>query len=148
MKPQTTISILTLAALALTSTSALAGRNGQGGAKQMDQARVERAQKSVDRGDRLRSRDRVTDPSQARDQIRKKDQVKKADKAGLGQKNIDGGQLMSVQERNQYREQLKLTENNPEARTKLQAEHKEKMQQRAKAKGVNPGDSTDGESSN
>jgi hypothetical protein len=147
MKLQTTISILTIAALALTSTSALAGRNGQGGAKQMNQARVERAQKSVDR-DRLRSRDRVTDPSQSRDQIRKKDQVKKADKAGLGQKDIDGGQLMSVQERNQYREQLKLTENNPEARTKLKAEHKEKMQQRAKAKGVNPGDSTDGESSN
>jgi hypothetical protein len=145
MKLQTTISILTIAALALTSTSALAGRNGQGGAKQMNQARVERAQKSVDR-DRLRNR--ATDPSQAREQIRKKDQVKKADKAGLGQKDIDGGQLMSVQERNQYREQLKLTENNPEARAKLQAEHKEKMQQRAKAKGVNPGDSTDGESSN
>lgn len=142
MRAQTTISILTAAALALTSLSAVAqGRHGGGGAKQMDRAKIERTQGSYDR-ERVQKRDRVTNPSQTGDQVRKKDQVRKQDQvhkpadAGQGQKGIYGSQLMSVEERNQFREQLRLTESNPEARTKLMAEHREKMQQRAKAKGV------------
>ena len=43
---------------------------------------------------------------------------------------------MSEQERNQYREQLRLTESDPKAREKFMAQHQEKMQKRAKAKGV------------
>jgi hypothetical protein len=58
------------------------------------------------------------------------------DNARLGENGIYGSELMSVEERNQFREQLRLTENDPQARTKLMAEHREQMQQRAKAKGV------------
>ena len=136
MRTRKILVIVTAAALAATSASALAqGRHGGGGAKQMDRAPVQRAQKDFDR-DRLRTRDPAAVATKDRDRIRKKDQVHKPDNAGQGNNGIYGSQLMSVEERNTFREQLKLTENDPEARTRLMAEHREKMQQRAKAKGV------------
>jgi hypothetical protein len=49
-----------------------------------------------------------------------------------GQGPIYGGELMNVQERNQYREQLRLIDSDQE-REKFQAQHREKMAQRAKA---------------
>lgn len=51
-------------------------------------------------------------------------------------KGIYGGAMMSVEERNRYREQLRLLENDPQARAKFMAEHKEMMQARAKARGT------------
>ena len=134
MRIQTTISILTAAALALTSMSAVAqGRHGQGGAQAQDRAQIERGQKDFDR-DRLRDRDRVTNPSRDRD--RDQDRIHAPDNAALGGNGIYGGAMMSEQERNEYHEQLRLTESDPEARTKFMAQHQEEMQQRAKAKGV------------
>lgn len=47
-----------------------------------------------------------------------------------GQGKIYGGELMSVQERNEYREQLRLMQSDEE-RQQLQAQHRELMQQRA-----------------
>ena len=44
---------------------------------------------------------------------------------------------MSQQERNQYRNQLQLVGQDPEKRTEFMAQHREKMQKRAKLKGVN-----------
>jgi len=133
MRIQTTISILTAAALALASMSALAqGRHGQGGAQAQDRAQVERGQKDFDR-DRLRDRDRTTTPSRDRD--RDQDRTHAPDQASFGDKDIYGGEFMSVEERNQYREQLRLTDSDPQAHTKLEAQHQEKMQQRAKAQG-------------
>ena len=49
-----------------------------------------------------------------------------------GQGTVYGGQLMSVEERNQYREQLRVLESD-QAREQFQAQHREKMTQRAKA---------------
>jgi hypothetical protein len=49
---------------------------------------------------------------------------------------IYGGAIMSVEERNQYREQLRLTGSDPEKKTRFMAQHQEKMQQRAKAQGI------------
>jgi hypothetical protein len=43
---------------------------------------------------------------------------------------------MSVEERNQHREQLRLTESDSEARAKYMAQHHEQMQERAKQQGV------------
>ena len=43
---------------------------------------------------------------------------------------------MSEQERNQYREQLRLTDSDPEQQTRFKAQHQEKMQKRAQEKGV------------
>jgi hypothetical protein len=134
MRTQTTISILAAATLALTSMAAVAqGHHGQGGANARDRAQVERGQKDFDR-DRLRDRDRITNPSRDRD--RDQDRTHRPDNAQLGKNGIYGSELMSVEERNQFREQLRLTESDPQARTKLMAEHKEQMQQRAKTKGV------------
>jgi len=134
MKIQTTISILTATALALASFSAIAqGRNGQGGAQAQDRAQIERGQKDFDR-DRLRDRDRSTVPSRDRD--RDQDRTHVPDNAKLGEHGIYGEQLMSVQEQKQYREQLRLTESDPQARSKLMAQHQDQMQARAKAQGV------------
>ena len=135
MKIQTTISVLTAAAIALTSFSAVAqGRQGQSGAQAQDRAQIERGQKDFDR-DRLRDRDRIS-PARDRDRIQDQDRTHVPDKAKLGEKEIYGGEFMSAEERNQYREQLRLTESDPKARTKFMAEHQEKMQARAKAQGV------------
>lgn len=49
-----------------------------------------------------------------------------------GQGPIYGGDLMSVQERNQYREQLRLLDSDTE-RQQLQAQHREQMNTRAHA---------------
>jgi len=135
MKIQTTISILTVTAIALASFSAAAqGRHGQGGAQPQDRAQIERGQKDFDR-DRLRDRDRTTNPAQDRDRARDQDRTHVPDNAKLGAKGIYGNELMSVEEHNQYREQLRLTESDPEARTKFMAQHQEKMQVRAKQQG-------------
>lgn len=138
MKAMTTIGLLVATALTLASMSAVAqgGRQGQGqGAQAQDRAQVERGQKDFDR-DRLRDRDRITSPDQDRDRTRDQDRTHVPDSAKLGEKKIYGGELMSVEERNQYREQLRLTESDPKARTKFMAEHQEKMQARAKEQGV------------
>lgn len=50
-------------------------------------------------------------------------------------KDIVGGAMMSVEERNTYREQLRLIGKDPEKRTQFMADHKEKMQIRANAQG-------------
>ena len=54
----------------------------------------------------------------------------------MNQQGIYGGELMSEQERNQYREQLRLTDSDPEQQTRFKAQHQEKMQKRAQEKGV------------
>ena len=43
--------------------------------------------------------------------------------------------MMTVQERNQYREQLRLVESDPEQKNRFLAQHREQMQARAKAQG-------------
>ena len=145
MKSQTTISVLTATALALASYSADAqGRGGQGGAQAKDRAQIERGQKDFDR-DRLRDRDRITSPAHDRDRVRDQDRTHVSDHAKLGDKNIYGGELMSVEERNQYREQLRLTESDPEARTQFMAQHEEQMQARAKEQGVELGSPAKGQ---
>lgn len=51
-------------------------------------------------------------------------------------KGIYGGAIMTVQERNQYREQLRLVESDPQQRTQFLAKHQEKMQIRSKSQGI------------
>lgn len=137
MKTQTTISLLAAIALALASVSAVAakgGKQGQGAqAQPQARAQVERGQKDMDR-DRQQDRDRTTQPSQDRD--RTQDRTHVPDQAKLGANGVYGSELMSTEERNQYSEQLRMTDSNPQAQAKLKAEHKEKMQVRAKQQGV------------
>jgi hypothetical protein len=135
MKTRTTVSILTIAALTLAVSSAFAQerQQQQHGARPQDRAQVERGQKDFDR-DRMRQRDRISEPSQDRD--RDQDRTHAPDEAGNGNLEIYGSELMSVEERNQYREQLRLAESNPEAKAKLMEQHREQMQIRAKEQGV------------
>ena len=150
MKAQTTIGILVASALALTSASAVAqGRHGQGGASPPQRAQVERGQRDFDR-DRMRDRDRANDPAMDRKQDRKQDrtsgpengqmtkqrEMTQNQQGQMNQQGIYGGELMSEQERNQYREQLRLTDSDPEQQTRFKAQHQEKMQKRAQEKGV------------
>ena len=74
----------------------------------------------VDR-DRLRDRDRITSPAHDRDRVRDQDRTHVPDHAKLGDKNIYGGELMSVEERNQYREQLRLKDERKAHRTRINA---------------------------
>jgi len=135
MKAQTIISILVASTMALASASVFAqGSRGQGGASAPQRAQVERGQRDFDR-DRMRDRDRASDPAHDRKRDRDQDRTNAPENAPLGENGMYGSDLMSVQERNQYREQLRLTESDPKAQTKLKAEHKEKMQQRAKEQG-------------
>ncbi|MGB5255997.1 MAG: hypothetical protein WBN07_02190 [Woeseiaceae bacterium] len=139
MKVQTAITILTATMLALASFSAAAQGSQRGkGANPPDRAQIERGQKDFDR-DRLRDRDRISAPERDRDRTRDQDRTHVPDNAKLGENGIYGEKLMSVQERNQYREQLRLTESDPQARSKFMAQHQEKMQARAKAQGVDIG---------
>ncbi len=52
-----------------------------------------------------------------------------------GQGPVYGGEFMSVQERNQYREQLRLIDSDQE-REQFQAQHRDRVNQRAKALGL------------
>ncbi len=140
MKTQATIIGIAVAALALTPALADAkGGPGQGG-QPKDRAQVERGQRDMDR-DRLHDRDRITNPQKDRDRIQ--DRTHAPDNAKFGDHEIYGGQMMSEQERNQYREQLRLIGDDEQKRTQFMAQHREEMQKRAKAKGLDLDDVPD-----
>jgi len=65
-------------------------------------------------------------------QMQERAQKEGKDLVPPGQSPIYGGELMTVQERNQYREQLREMDSDEE-REKFQAQHREQMNQRAKA---------------
>ena len=130
------------------------GQGGGGGGDQMqarDRAQVERGQTDRDR-DRVRDRDRIhqtaMDPAQDMMQTQERNQSQQREQAqeqkqihqpGTGNgpdSDIYGHELMTVQERNQYREQLRLVESDPEQKTRFLAQHREQMQTRAKAQGA------------
>ena len=137
MKTHAMISLIVATALALTSVSAVAQGRQQGGSQDQpqDRAQVERGQRSFDR-DRMRDRDRIGAPDRGQVQDRDKDRTNAPDNTKNGDSEIYGQELMSVQERNQYREQLRLTESDPEAQTQFKAQHAEEMRARAKEQGV------------
>ena len=70
--------------------------------------------------------------SEHEDKMQARAQKQGKDLVPPGQGAIYGGELMTVQERNQYREQLRLIDSDEE-RLKFQAQHREQMELRAKA---------------
>jgi hypothetical protein len=78
--------------------------------------------------ERLQTRERTQDRTQAQTQAHA------AKGAGTG---IYGGNLMTVQERNQYRTELGALKTDEE-RQQYQARHHEQMQLRAKERGIDP----------
>jgi hypothetical protein len=139
MTTRTGIWMLVAAALLLTPLVSLAkgpGGGGQGPGASAPQ--YERGQRDFDR-DRLRDRDRLHDPAYQRDRTRDQDRTNAPDTAPQGEGKIYGSELMSEQEQNQYREQLRLIGQDPEKRAQFMAQHRQEMQKRAKAKGVELG---------
>jgi hypothetical protein len=124
---------------------------GGNGAGAQERAQVERGQTDRDR-DRIRDQDRTHQPgaapahegtqakqqkqNQQREQAREQKQVHEPGTGNGPDSDIYGHELMSVQERNQYREQLRLVESDPEKKTRFEAQHREQMQSRAKAQGA------------
>ena len=152
-------SALLAAAVVLLPIDGFAQGRGQGGSGDQvharDRAQVERGQADHDR-DRARDRDRIHQPAmepaqdmtqtQERKQAQQQKQIqeqKQIHVPGTGNgpdSDIYGHEMMTVQERNRYREQLRLVESDPEQKTRFLAQHQEQMQTRAKAQGVVIGD--------
>ena len=145
-------SVLLAAAVVLLPIDGFAqGRgSGQGGGDQArDQARgqaqVERGQTDRDR-DRVRDQDRVHQPAmdpaqemtmaQERKQVQEQKQIHASGTGNGPDSAIYGHELMSEQERNRYREQLRLVESDPEQKNQFLAQHRDQMQARAKAQGA------------
>jgi hypothetical protein len=160
MRTLLTYSVLIVAAAVLLPVDGFAqgGGSGQGGGNQAqarERAQVERGQTDRDR-DRIRDQDRTrqtaTAPSyegtnsrersqaQQREQVQEQQQIHVPGSGKGPDSDIYGHELMSVQERNQYREQLRLVESDPEQKTRFLAQHREDMQTRANAQGAVIGD--------
>lgn len=139
MKHIIAISVLISSVLILTSASSFA-QQGQPGHRPepQDRALAERGQqgdrdRDFDR-DRLQDRDRVDVPSHDRD--RDQDRTHTPDFAKLSDQDIYGSEVMSVQERNEYRYQLQNAGSVGE-RQQIEAKHREMVLAKAKSQGVN-----------
>lgn len=143
MTTRTGIWMLVAAALVLTPLASLAKGPGSGGkGPGASSAQYERGQRDFDR-DRLRDRDRIHDQAYQRDRLRDQDRTNAPDAAAQGGEKIYGAELMSEQERNRYREQLRLIGQDPQKRAKFMSQHREEMQKRAKVQGVDLDDGPD-----
>ena len=131
MKYTVAISVIAGVMLALASVASDAGQ-GKGGARadraqQVDRDRMQDRTR-LETPDRMRDRDR--DMDQDKDQIRDRDRIHTQDPMTLKNEDIYGSGLMSEQEMNQYRKQLKAAETREE-RERLQLQHEKRMQERA-----------------
>jgi len=133
MRILTAVTALIATTLILTPLTGIAQGQGKGpGAQPEDRARVERGQRDIDR-DRLRDRDRLTDPARDRDRVQDRTHV--PDFANLSDQDIYGNELMTAEERKQYREQLQGTTSSQE-RAQIEAQHRHEIQIRAQEQGV------------
>jgi hypothetical protein len=136
MRTKTGLFAIASAALLLTPALVQAGGHGGGGQGQKP-APVVRGQQDMQR-DQVRDRDRTKTPDQDRDRdrVRDQDRIHVPDAANVGNEKIYGSKLMTEQERLEFQERLRKTDAGSRERTELLAQHREEMQQRAKARGV------------
>ena len=131
MRHQTVISILLASSLFLASAASYA-QNGPGGGG--DRGNMDRGQQmDRDRGfdrDRNFDRDRMGDRDRAGMQERDRMRDRIHDPAAMRDGDIYGNELMSEQERKQYRQQLGAAVSE-QARQQFQHQHEKRMQQRA-----------------
>lgn len=139
MNTQTILGAFVVSALIISSAPAFAQHSPRQERPQaQDRAQVERGQMDRDRDydrDRIQDRDRVQDPSLDRDRIRDQDRTKVPDFAQLNDDDIYGRELMSQQERNEYRMQLQAA-GSAEERRQIEARHRDMIQTRAQEQGV------------
>ena len=134
MRTKTGLFAIASAALLLTPALVQAGGHGGGGQGQKP-APVVRGQQDMQR-DQVRDRDQTKTPDQDRDRVRDQDRIHVPDAANVGNEKIYGSKLMTEQERLEFQERLRKTDAGSRERTELLAQHREEMQQRAKARGV------------
>ena len=138
MRIKAAISVLATSVLILLSTAIFAQHGPPGGhAQPQDRAQAERGQQSdrdrdFDR-DRLRDRDRIEVPSHDRDRVQDRTHV--PDFAKLSDQDIYGSEVMSVQERNEYRYQLQNA-NSEKERQQIEARHREMVMAKAQSQGI------------
>jgi hypothetical protein len=140
MQNSNTLAALCAMALAMTAASAALAQGRQGGsgaqAAQGDLDRARSAAQTHDQQtDRARdaTRDRVRDTP--RDQDRDRESTKLRDRDRVRDADIYGAELMSAQERDQYRQQLQNAKNDQEW-ARLRAQHEEQIRARATQRGV------------
>ncbi len=130
MKFRTTISILVAAVLALTSLTSFAGQGqGPGGGGAADRAQRVDRDRTYDR-DRAGDRTRTEVPERKQDRDQDQDRTKLQDPSGMKNEDIYGNELMTAQERKQYRKELGMS-GDQQARNEYQMQHEQKMQERA-----------------
>ncbi len=83
--------------------------------------------------DRTRDQDQLQTPD--KDQARDQDRLKTQDKDQLQDSQIYGSQLMTQQERNEFRARMRAAKTDQE-REQIRNEHHERMKVRAKERGV------------
>ena len=132
MKYTTAITILLASMLALTSASSFAQGRGQSGASADRTYQVDR-DRTYDR-DRMSDRDRTQDPLRTDAPQQDRDRDRLQDPANMNDQDIYGNTLMSDAERQQYRKELGNS-GTQEAYAQFQAQHEQKMQQRALQQG-------------
>lgn len=141
MKVTQTTSALIASALVITWAASFAQQGPpQDRPEPQDRAQAERGQMDRDRDfdrdmdrDRLRDPDRADDPAQDRD--RDQDRIHAPDFARLSDDDIYGREVMSSQERDEYRMQLQAAVS-AEERQRIEAQHRETVLARARAQGV------------
>lgn len=109
------------------------GGRQQGGGQQQMQQQKRQAERAMSQ-DRTMDQERLQTRERTQDRVQTQSQVHAAKGAGAG---IYGGNLMTVQERNQYRAELGALKTDEE-RQKYQARHREQMELRAKQRGIPP----------
>lgn len=140
MNYKTAMAVLLVGATATTSliaTAAPAPDRDRDRAR--DQAQIERDMR-VDRDrdfdrDRSRDRDRLDQADGDRDQDRDRDRIHQSDYLKLSDNDIYGSELMTAQERNQYRQRLQEADSEA-GRNRVEEQHQEQMQKRAENQGV------------
>jgi len=138
MKHKTAIGVLMSGVLLLASGSGFAQQGPPGDRPEpQDRAQAERGQQAdrdrdFDR-DRLQDRDRIDVPAQDRD--RDQDRIHVPDFAQLSDQDIYGSEVMSMQERNEYRNQLQNAGSSDE-RLQIEAQHRNMVQAKAKSQRV------------
>ena len=146
MKGTTILASLAATALAFGSAAVWAqGQQGgpggpQGGGGQQGGGQQQMQQQQKRQAERAMSQDRAMDQQrmQSRERTQDREQAQTQTQASKGAgEGIYGGNLMTVQERNQYRAELGALSTDEE-RLEYKARHREKMELRAKERGVDP----------
>jgi len=134
MRFRATISILATAVLALTFSAGFAGQGqGPGGGGAADRGQQVDRDRTYDR-DRMVDRTRTEVPDRQQDRDQDQDRMKLQDPSKMKDEAIYGNELMTAQERNQYRKELGMSVDQP-ARNEYQKQHEQKMQERALQQG-------------